>query len=280
MGRADKRRSSYLRIGEVIERTKSLPLAKPSKKHSYIREAVTHTILSGGVESLQAPPLLRLVPAFLEAVPKPWEGERFETDRDEAERVTILLALLFTRAAEAEPISQATRDALGITDTDIKAIADKIGKARAAEIMGLKWDAAGDLVPDPGAEHAITATTEKQVNELIDGFPATWAPGQGPNDTQEPVDTTEEDLALAILALFAFSDVRPDVVADMETGMLQNELALEAYEAGGVAEVLVHDGEEWDEECAAVDGMVWPISRARANLKQHPWCVRWFEPVL
>ena len=280
MARSNARRSSYLRIGEVIERTKSLPLAKPSKKHSYIREALVKEILSDAIEPLSVPPLLRLVPAFLEAVPKSWEGERFQTDHEEAKRVTLLLALLFTKAAESEPISQATRDALGITDTDIKAIAEKIGKARAAEIMGLKWDAAGDLVPDPEAEHAITATTEKQVNELIDGFPATWAPGQGPNDTPGPVDTTEADLALAIGALFAFSDARPDVVADMETGELQNELALEAYEAAGVTEVLVHDGEEWDEECAAVDGMVWPISRARANLKQHPFCVRFFEPVL
>jgi hypothetical protein len=299
-GSAVSKRHSYLRIDEAIEHTKSLPRAKPLKKHSYIREALVQSILSDDIEPLSVPPFLRLVPQPLEALPKHEHDNAapFETDPDEARRVTLLLAVLFARTAAQEPMSHTVRATLGITEHDIYAIAQRVGRARAAEIMGLMWAADGSLVDDPNAAHAITTTTENQVNAAVDaavvaaagfqgtdtpvdesGFPATWAPGQGPNDIQ-PADTSEADLTLAIGGLFAFSASRPDVVADMETGVLQNLLALDAYGAAGVTQVLVHDGEEWDEECAAVDGMTWPIDRALANLKQHPWCVRWFEPIL
>src|ERR1039458_8103087 len=164
-------------------------------------------------------PFLRLVPQPLAPRQNPSDAPRFQTDPAEAKRVAKILASLFALAAMNEPISQATRDKLGITDEDITAIADKVGKARAAEIMGLQWTADGDLVPDPNADKAITQTTESQVNDTVDAAVATalapgdtWAPGQGPNDTPA-ADTglsDDEELALAIAALFAFSSLRSE----------------------------------------------------------------------
>lgn len=221
---------------------------------------------------------LRLVPQPLDALPNQENDERFETDWTEAKRVTKILAALFALSAAQEPISQEVRDKLGITDTDITAIANKLGKERAAEVMGLMWTPEGDLVQDPDAEKAITTTTENQVNEAVDAAVAaklapgdTWAPGQGPNDTPAADETTaDEQLALDIAALFAFSAMRPDVVADMETGMLQNQLALTAYAAAGVSEVLVSDGTENDAPCILANGATWSIDYALNNLKEHP----------
>jgi hypothetical protein len=232
-------------------------------------------------------PLLRLVPQPLAPRQNPSDAPRFQTDPVEAKRVAKILASLFALAAMGEPISQATRDKLGITTEDLTAIADKVGKARAAEIMGMKWDGE-DLVPDPNAEKAITRTTENQVNDAVDAAVTTalapgdtWAPGEGPNDTPA-ADTglsDDEELALAIAALFAFSSLRPDTVADYETANMQNVMALTAYAAAGVTDVLVLDGEEFDEPCILANGQTWSIEQALANPIEHPNCQRSFLPL-
>ncbi len=245
-------------VSRLQDRTKSVnnPAAAG---HSYRTLSRTIAALTD-----QPRPVLRLVPQPLAPRPNPSDAPRFETDPVEAKRVARILASLFALAAMNEPISQATRDKLGITTEDISAIADKVGKARAAEIMGLRWDGE-DLVPDPNADKAITRTTENQVNDAVDTAVTaalapgdTWAPGEGPNDTPA-ADTglsDDEELALAIAALFAFSSLRPDVVADYETASMQNTMALTAYAAAGVTEVLVLDGEEFDEECLAGETVV------------------------
>jgi hypothetical protein len=273
---------SYRNLAAAADRVASAPKAAAAG-HSYRTLSRTIAALTD-----QPRPLLRLVPQPLAPRQNPSDAPRFQTDPVEAKRVAKILASLFALAAMNEPISQATRDKLGITDEDISAIADKVGKARAAEIMGLQWTADGDLVPDPNADKAITQTTESQVNDTVDAAVATalapgdtWAPGEGPNDAPA-ADTglsDDEELALAIAALFAFSQMRPDTIADYETANAQNMMALTAYEAAGVTQVLVLDGEEFDEECAAANGQTWSIAQAMANTLQHPRCQRGFIPL-
>src|ERR1035438_3901237 len=168
---------SYRNLAAAADRVASAPKAAAAG-HSYRTLSRTIATLAD-----QPRPLLRLVPQPLAPRQNPSDAPRFETDPVEAKRVAKLLASLFALAAMNEPISQATRDKLGITDEDISAIADKVGKARAAEIMGLRWDGE-DLVPDPNADKAITRTTESQVNDTVDTAVATalapgdtWAPG-------------------------------------------------------------------------------------------------------
>lgn len=219
-----------------------------------------------GIESVVPRPTLRLVQR-LEAQPRPRHEDEpvFVTDLAEAKRVTRLLATLFAQAALNEPIDVKK---LGLTEEDLAAIADRIGRARAAELMGLRWTPDGGLEPDPSAEKSITATTEKQTTAVVE---KALAPGE-----EIP---GEDDMALAIAGIFAFSESRADVVADYETGSLQNLLAIDAYEAAGVTQVLVSDGLETDPECILADGAVWSLAQARANLKQHPGCVRAFKPL-
>jgi hypothetical protein len=271
---------SYLRLDATLERMKVLPCAKLSAKHSY-------RTLDATLAALREPrPMLRLVPAALEARPKPQDAAPFETDHAEAKRVAEILALLFARAAMNEPINAATRTKLGLDDATMEEIAQKIGRDRAAEIMGMKWD--GDtLVPDPSADKAITNTTESQVNDVVDKTIAalepgdTWAPGQGPNDTTvaDAGLSADETLALAIAGLFAFSAGRPEMVADYESGVMQNMLALTAYEAAGVTEVLVLDGDQYDAPCILANGQTWSVAQAMDNPKQHANCVRSFVPL-
>ena len=272
---------SYRNLAAAADRVASAPKAAAAG-HSYRTLSRTIAALTD-----QPRPLLRLVPQPLAPRQNPSDAPRFQTDPVEAKRVAKILASLFALAAMGEPISQATRDKLGITTEDLTAIADKVGKARAAEIMGMKWDGE-DLVPDPNADKAITRTTENQVNDAVDAAVTTalapgdtWAPGEGPNDTPA-ADTglsDDEELALAIAALFAFSSLRPDTVADYETANMQNVMALTAYAAAGVTDVLVLDGEEFDEPCILANGQTWSIEQALANPIEHPNCQRSFLPL-
>src|ERR1017187_3146222 len=274
---------SYRNLAAAADRVASVPKAAAAG-HSYRTLSRTIAALTDQHER----PLLRLVPQPLAPRQNPSDAPRFQTDPVEAKRVAKILASLFAVAAMGEPISQATRDKLGITTEDLAAIADKGGKARAAEIMGLQWTADGDLVPDPNADKAITQTTESQVNDTVDAAVATaltpgdtWAPGEGPNDTPA-ADTglsDDEELALAIAALFAFSSLRPDTVADYESANMQNVMALTAYAAAGVTEVLVLDGEEFDEPCILANGQTWSIEQAMSNPIEHPNCQRSFLPL-
>src|ERR1017187_7938784 len=163
---------SYRNLAAAADRVPSAPKAAAAG-HSYRTLSRTIAALTDQHER----PLLRLVPQPLAPRQNPSDAPRFQTDPVEAKRVAKILASLFALAAMNEPISQATRDKLGITTEDLTAIADKVGKARAAEIMGMKWDGE-DLVPDPNEDKAITQTTENQVNDTVDAAVTTaLAPG-------------------------------------------------------------------------------------------------------
>ncbi|HYW25766.1 MAG TPA: phage portal protein [Terriglobales bacterium] len=111
----------------------------------------------------------------------------------------------------------------------------------------------------------ITDTTREQVRaELVAG----QQQGEG-----------IPELARRLRGLPAFTQARAETVARSELGTSQNAAALASYRASGVVVgVRVHDGEDFDAACAAMDGRVFPLGQEPASL-QHPNCVRAFAPV-
>lgn len=88
-----------------------------------------------------------------------------------------------------------------------------------------------------------------------------------------------DQLARRLRDLPAFNDARARVVARTELGHSQIEAALANYRASGVVTaVRVHDG-DFDEQCAAMNGRVFPLNQPPPAL-QHPNCTRALAPVL
>ncbi|MFL5688671.1 MAG: phage portal protein [Chloroflexota bacterium] len=115
-----------------------------------------------------------------------------------------------------------------------------------------------------GNIRGITSTTRAAVQEaLIEGQTA----GEG-----------IETLARRLAGLPAFDRPRARVVARTELGHSQNLAALESYRRSGVVVgVRVLDG-DYDAECQAMNGRVFPLGQEPASL-QHPQCTRAFAPL-
>lgn len=111
----------------------------------------------------------------------------------------------------------------------------------------------------------ITDTTRRAVADaLIEGQTA----GEG-----------IDELAQRLRDLPAFGRPRAETVARTELGHAQNTAALTTYGASGVVVgIRVHDG-DYDAECEAMDGRVFPLDAAPPTL-QHPRCVRAFAPIV
>jgi hypothetical protein len=217
-----------------------------------------------------------------DGTPDPGDGQ-FHTDHEEAKRVAAILATLLAMAARNEAMSAAERLALGIDASTVEEIAVRVGRERAAELMGLTVAADGSFVVDPTAEKAITVTTEKQVNQVVDDALAAQArPVAVPDGaTADEVDTSPSwaSLFARLMGLYAFASYRPDVVADTETDEMGTTVQLLAWQDAGVEEVDVSDGELWDEPCIEANGQRWTIEQALDNPKEHPYCQRTFTPV-
>ena len=69
-------------------------------------------------------------------------------------------------------------------------------------------------------------------------------------------------------------------IARTETASIQNKAAINRYEINGIKKVLVHDGHDFDAECAAADGQIWSTEYAMNHELEHPNCTRSFSPVL
>jgi HK97 family phage portal protein len=78
---------------------------------------------------------------------------------------------------------------------------------------------------------------------------------------------------------------RPDAVkrartiARSEVRWAQNQTTALRYKASGVSEVIIRDGDDFDEACAAVDGTRQTIEWYEANPIEHPNCTRGATPV-
>lgn len=97
-------------------------------------------------------------------------------------------------------------------------------------------------------------------------------------------EITPFDLGTAVYDTVAeqfdgFARYRADTIARTETAIEFNHGNVLGMHQAGVQNVEVHDGDD-DEECAAANGQVWPVSYALANPVAHPNCSRAFSPVL
>lgn len=97
---------------------------------------------------------------------------------------------------------------------------------RAAELVGMKWDDAGNLIENPDAKWAISDTTRDDIRQLVtDAFSE---------------DTPIEDLADQIQEAGTFSDYRAEMIARTETSLAQGQGNLAGWGASGVVQ-----GVEW-----------------------------------
>jgi SPP1 gp7 family putative phage head morphogenesis protein len=110
----------------------------------------------------------------------------------------------------------------GITDFVFQGAVD-YAKNRAAELVGMRYNKNGDLVPNPSAKWQITDTTRDMVKDevadaLEEGLPAA-------------------DLADILVDTGAFSQARAMTIARTEIIRAHNQAHLASYKASGVVEM-------------------------------------------
>lgn len=111
-------------------------------------------------------------------------------------------------------------------------------KQRAAELIGMKYNAAGDLVENPNPVYAITDTTRDSLQTLI-----TQAMQEG---------WSNDHLASQIEDNYAFSESRADTIARTETKRADMQGSMSAYRASGVVhgkQSVMSDDHDHDDEC-------------------------------
>lgn len=69
-------------------------------------------------------------------------------------------------------------------------------------------------------------------------------------------------------------------IARTETARIQNQGTLNRYLKNGITHVLVHDGLDFDAECAAANGSVWTVEYSQSHELEHPNCTRNFSPII
>lgn len=113
---------------------------------------------------------------------------------------------------------------------------------RAAELVGMSWDADGKLVPNPDARWMITDTTRDDIQRIVaDAFAAEKAP--------------LEEVQAAIQSAGAFTDYRAELIARTEIGRAQVQGTLQLWGDSGMVQTydwLVSEDENLCEECEAL----------------------------
>jgi len=97
------------------------------------------------------------------------------------------------------------------------------------------------------------------------------------NDPSVSVPT----LAAAIEAEFTdMADWRARTIAATETAYAAAAGQVAAFKDGGVEEVLISDGDDFDEPCIEADGQIWTVAEYEANPLEHPNCSRAAIPII
>lgn len=122
----------------------------------------------------------------------------------------------------------------------VNAAAVDYAKQRAAELVGMRYDELGRLVPNPNAEWAIDETTRDYLRGAVaDAIEGGWS-----NDR----------LAGEIADSYAFSEDRAMTIARTETQMAANAGALAGYKASGAVAMkqwVTAQDDLVEEECLA-----------------------------
>jgi hypothetical protein len=196
-------------------------------------------------------PMLKLIIGrFLagQAVHLASQGRRILTElqKDDAPRAGVTVDWSGLVPQVVPPLEQTYRESgsAAYRDTGAAGIFDQVNeralvyaKARAAEMVGMKWNDAGELVDNPDAEWAISETTRASINELIQ---------QALDEGMSP-----HELADAITSATDFSAFRAEMVARTELAKAQTSGALAGWKESGLV-----SGKSWllgsenvDDEC-------------------------------
>jgi Phage portal protein len=131
---------------------------------------------------------------------------------------------------------------VSITDKDlldkVNAVAGDWARRRAAELVGMRWNATGDLVENPNAKWAITDSTRDQLMIVVRDLFAEEAP-------------TLKDIEQRVMEAGIFSDTRASMIARTEISLAQSNGNLEAWRQGGVLTVewQLSSDHDHDDEC-------------------------------
>lgn len=140
-------------------------------------------------------------------------------------------------------------DELGISDgsmiSSLNQTARDWAADRAAELVGMRYDVDGDLVPNPDAKWAISDTTRERIREIV---------AQAFED-----ETRMGDLVGAIQSAGIFSDSRALMIAEQETKQAQTSGNYESWKRSGLVEKLrwiMSSSHDVDDVCDENDGVV------------------------
>ncbi len=150
----------------------------------------------------------------------------------------------------ADVVRDGTVAAFGQIGIDVEARAEVVnvvseyalayGRQRAAEMVGMRRDALGGLIPNPRAEWQITESTRVFLRADV---------------TQAVTEGWSNDrLSAQIAQSYGFSKERATVIARTETNMAANAGALQGYKTSGVVggkEWLTAEDDKVSEECEA-----------------------------
>jgi hypothetical protein len=172
-----------------------------------------------------------------------------------------------------EAIAQIGKKLTPILTDQVNEAAVEWARERAAEMVGMRINVDGELVPNPNAEWAITDSTR----ELLRG------------DVASAIEEglSPADLADRLAASYAFSDDRAMTIARTEIANADVQGSLIAYRESGVVsgkELVLSDAHDDPDECddAAAMGVV-PIDDDFGGLGDppyHPKCECDVLPVL
>jgi len=139
---------------------------------------------------------------------------------------------------------------------------------RAAEMVGMKY-VDGELVPNPNAQWQITESTRDMIQDV----------------TAQALDEgwSNDELASALQANYAFSDARAEMIARTETARADVSGQVLGWKAAGVTEKEWLAAPDCCDECQELDGETAPIEGAfagGADVPLHPQCRCTCLPVL
>jgi hypothetical protein len=174
-----------------------------------------------------------------------------------------------TRAALVAVFAEGGEAALKALDLKEPALFDRLNqealdyaKARGAELVGMRYNAAGELVTNNRAEWAINESTRDGLKDLL-----SLAFDEG---------MTPAELAEAIRDDYLFSQARADMIARTELSFAHVQGEIDAMKASGVVSgksLLLSDQHDEDDECddAEAQGVV-DLDDGDVDPPLHPNC--------
>lgn len=179
--------------------------------------------------------------AIVDAVLKQINFDEWTVLADELQPAIEQIAKMHGMAALAQVGVDVETNPEVVNVVNEKAVA--YASQRSAELVGMKYNAAGELVKNPNAEMVISESTREFVRADV--------------ETAMREGWTNKELADNLVDNYAFSENRAGMIARTETSFAANEGAMESYRASGVVEGkiwLTADDELVDEEICAANG--------------------------